>query len=155
MTGVRPLRKLDDPTTRSTFIAEVRAGNTRREAANRAGIVYPTVWRYCQDHPDFLEELLDAEADVVDNSYAVFLEIMQDPKASNADRLSAADKLAKYKSREQQRDHTIKHEHKHELEVKGDMTNEIVELQRSLEQRELPPSSPAVIDVPYKENDND
>ncbi len=140
-------RKLDDATTRATFIAEVRAGRSRRDAANEAGIVYSTVWRYCEDHPEFLRELRDAEADLVDNSYQVFLEIMNDPEASNADRLRAADNLAKYKAREQTKDATVHHEHKHELEIKGDMSAEIVELQRKAQ--ELPAAR--VIDVEGEE----
>lgn len=126
-------RMLDSIDLRRRLLSYLREGKSRKDACALIDIDPGTLFRYNRDHPEFLAEIRDAEAEVVEDAYAVFIEIMNDPDASASDRIRAADALAKYKARDQKSDHKII-EHRVEL-VGGDQLAEVVELQRKVEER--------------------
>ena len=139
MAGKRGLKSklgeytLDQTHLQDNLLMALREGFSRKDSCELIDIDPSTLWRYLQKNPEFYGLVLDAEAEVVEGAYRVFIEIMTDPEASKTDRLSAADKLAKYKARDQKNDHKIiEHQHKHTLEIGGDMADEVLALQERL-----------------------
>lgn len=127
---------LDAPAARMLLLSKIREGFTRSAACELVGINPSTLFRYNQKHPEFLAEIQDAEADTVEPAYRVLTELMNNEELSAADRISAADKLIRHRGRDGKNDHRIiEHQHKHVLEVGGDQLNEVLELQRKLEER--------------------
>lgn len=125
--------QLDQLHLQDMLLAYIREGYSRKDACELIDIDPSTLWRYCQKHPEFLSLIQDAEAEIVEAAYAVFIKIMNDEEAANTDRLSAADKLAKYKARDQKNDHKIvEHQHKHTVEIGGDMLDEVLAMQERL-----------------------
>lgn len=121
---------------RELYLSKLREGFGRVESAKLVGVKYSTVWRYLQDHPEYLLEIKDAEGEQVESSFKLWRQIMNDPAADPKDRLRASENIAKYRAREQGRDDKVLVEHKHTLEISGgDQTNKILELERQLDER--------------------
>ena len=127
---------LDSPQMRTLLLSHIRDGKSRKEACAIIDIAPSTLFRYTQKHPEFLAEIQDAEADTIEPAYKVLEEIMLNEELSADDRISAADKLIRHRGRDGKNDHkVIEHQHKHVLEVGGDQLNEVLEIQRKLEER--------------------
>ena len=138
---------LDNPDTRLLLLSRIREGFSRGDACKVVGIHPSTLFRYNQRHPEFLAEIQDAEADTIEPAYQVLTEIMLDNELSAADRISAADKLIRHRGRDGRNDHKIiEHQHKHTVEIGGDQLEEVMALQRRLEERRA--LEAGTIDVP-------
>ncbi len=125
---------LSDQATRQAYTRHIREGYGRGEAAELIGLSYPTVWRYIKANPEFLEEIQDAEQVSVEGAVRVLIAIMNESD-DNKDRISAADKIIKYRTRDQKRDSTVTHHH--QIELTGDQSPQVLELTRRLEQRAI------------------
>ena len=146
-------RLLDDTARRELYLSKIREGHGRVESADLVGINYATIWRYLQEHPEFLERVRDAEAEQVEPVFKFLREVMDDESNSMRDRMKAADTLAKYRARDRQKDHQVI-EHKHTVELTGgDQKERVLELQRKLEERRQIESG--VIEAEVIEDDSD
>lgn len=125
---------------REQYLALIRENKGRADAAEIMGIVYSTVWRYCKANPEFLEQIIDAEAHVVDSAVSTLAKLMESAD-KDSDRIAAARAVIAARQRDQGRDHQVV-EHRHTIELKGELTAEVVELQRELDKRRsLPPGT--------------
>jgi len=121
---------------RELFLSKLREGHGRKESAELVGVAYSTVWRYCTENPKFLDQIRDAEAERVSLAFKFFEKVMNDEEVPMKDRISAADKLAKYLARDQKADHkVVDHHHTHELTVGGDQIARVLQIQHDLAER--------------------
>lgn len=128
---------LSDQSTRQAFLRYIREGYGRGEASELIGLVYTTVWRYIKLNPEFLEELRDAEQVSVERAIRVLVDIMEGSD-DEKNRIAAADKVIKYRTRDQKRDVQVTHT---VVALTGDQSLQLLDLTRRLEQRAIDTNS--------------
>jgi len=130
----RKIKILDDVATRELYLSRLREKNGRHEAARLIGVAPSTVWRYCQDNPEFLLEVQDAESAKIESAHKFWFEVMNDEEMPIKDRLRASELLEKTFGRDAKRDQPII-ESTTNILISGDNAAEILALQQKIQDR--------------------
>jgi len=136
-------KKLDDVKIREKLLDLVARGHGRKGSCEQLGFNYITLYRYLQDHPEFRQEVEEAEYIVREKAVTSLMDILEGSEDEKA-RIAAAKAILQHTG---QRPQAVEHRHTHELTA-GPQVLEIVELQRRLQDRALPPGT---LEVPYEE----